>query len=182
MSDGEAQARWLNILAPLETPIVAESARWGDSRYDAPITQDDWRRGRDAVMAQMEGNAARLVQQLQEAGYYPALDPPTFSQLEPVFADELRLALSAPEGDIYFTTDGSDPRLPVTGEVAQSAVRYTEPLTLDSATEVRARVRVGDTWSALEETTFRRAGQGPMYRSQKSCTIHRAAKRMNLWN
>jgi hypothetical protein len=75
LSDANSQARWTSINAVIEQAIIAESARWGDTREEIPITQDDWFRARDDVLAQMEGNAERLIDLAREAGYYPAIDP-----------------------------------------------------------------------------------------------------------
>jgi hypothetical protein len=63
--------------------------------------------------------------------------------------------MEAQEGTIYYTIDGSDPRLPVTGEVAPNALVYQSPLVLPDTTHVKARALAGDVWSALHEATFR---------------------------
>jgi len=57
-------------------------------------------------------------------------------------------------GSIYYTLDGSDPRLPG-GAVSPSAVLYDgNGLQLDASVEVRARVLLGGEWSALDAATF----------------------------
>jgi hypothetical protein len=55
---------------------------------------------------------------------------------------------------IYYTTDGSDPRQPVTGAVAPTATAYTGPVILTSTTQIKARLWAGE-WSALNEATFK---------------------------
>jgi hypothetical protein len=149
LSDANSQARWMSINGVIEQAIIGESARWGDTREQTPITQEDWFKARDEVLAQMEGNAARLVALAREMGYYPALDPPTFERR----GDELTMSAPSQAGVIYYTIDGSDPRRAVDGTVAPTASRYSGPLTLTSSTRVRARVFDGDTlvWSALNE-------------------------------
>ncbi|MEZ4621020.1 MAG: hypothetical protein R2867_36725 [Caldilineaceae bacterium] len=37
------------------------------------------------------------------AGYYPPLDPPQFAPRQQVFPTELQLAISAAEGEVYYT-------------------------------------------------------------------------------
>src|SRR4030095_12344474 len=58
-----------------------------------------------------------------------------------------------PSGTIYFTKDGSDPRL-WGGAISPTAQLYSTPLVLTNATFLRARVRDGANWSALVEATF----------------------------
>jgi hypothetical protein len=167
LSDEISQQRWQDLADNIETAIVAESARWGDARYETPITQDDWFHANTQVLAQMEGNAARLLAEARAAGYYPAIDPPLFSQFGGEFAETLTVTLEAAQGTIYYTTDGSDPRTPVAGEAAPTAVAYAGPIELASATTIKARLRDGERWSALAEARFIRRGQhGDLYISE----------------
>ncbi len=161
LSDENAKARWLAITDVIEPAIVAESARWGDVRFEEPITPADWQHARAYVLAQMDGNGDKLIRLLREENYYPAIDPPQWSQIGGLFEDSLTLKMSAPAGSIYYTLDGSDPRKRVTGEVSDSAIVYTEPLEISAETTVKSRLKEGDTWSAMREATFIRVGQHP---------------------
>jgi hypothetical protein len=163
LTEARAQARWLEINRPIEQAIAGESARWGDTRYpDDPIDRDDWIRARDGVLAQMAGNGDRLIALAREAGYYPPLDPPEFSHAGGRVTPGFELTMTAPQGVIYFTTDGSDPRVAGTGAITPAAQAYTGPLTLITTTHLMARALAGDLapntapiWSALHEATFR---------------------------
>jgi hypothetical protein len=166
LSPTAAQARWTQITAPLTNAIVAESARWGDARYATPITQADWQRAVANVAAQMADNDQRLLALLRDAGYYPLLEPPHFvppSTTTPGFSETLTLTLRADQGAIYYTLDGTDPRLAGSGALAPTAAPYRTPLLLTTTTTVKARSRrvaeSGVTWSALAAQTFVRAGQ-----------------------
>lgn len=168
LTDARAQARWLSLNHQIEQAMISESARWGDTRFERPLTQEDWFKARDDVLAQMDGNAARLIALARTAGYYPPLDPPIFNQsggrIEPGF----RLTMSLPDVPstpgkpvIYYTTDGSDPRSAVTGAVAPGASVYQAPLVLTGATTLKARAWSENggagsepTWSALNEASF----------------------------
>jgi hypothetical protein len=177
LSDANAQARWIEINSAIEQAIIAESARWGDTRENAPITQEDWFKARDDVLAQMEGNAARLIALARQAGYYPAIDPPLLSRHSStvVAGDKLTMSVRPSHaGTIYYTTDGSDPRCPGTGKASPYAQKYSGPLTLTATTHIKARVFRGDpsalldseAWSALSEAVFvsepaRKPGQDP---------------------
>ena len=63
------------------------------------------------------------------------------------------LSISAAAGSIYYTLDGSDPRLPG-GAVAPGALAYAGPLVVVAPTRVRARALDAATWSALNDATF----------------------------
>lgn len=169
LTDANAQARWQQINAPIELAIIGESARWGDALFDPPLTQADWRIARDNVMVQMEGNAARLISLARQVGYYPEIDPPQFSQQGGLVPPGFELRLDAPDGRdghatvspsvIYYTTDGSDPRQPVSGAIAPAALPYQLPLSLTTTTQVKARLYKNSAstqpiWSALNEAAF----------------------------
>ncbi len=187
LTDAAAQSRWREINAPIELAIIGESMRWGDARYEPPITQDDWIQARNKVSAQMAGNAANVIAQARQMGYYPDLDPPDFRPQGGMVPVGIQLsilpdqsassdsgpnqAILRPDGDVYFTLDGSDPRSPVTGAVAAGAKRYQGPLVLTSTTQVKARTLTNDPaaparnrWSALNEATF--TVQSPAQRGQ----------------
>jgi hypothetical protein len=162
LTETNAQARWLNINRPIEQAIIGESARWGDTRFESPLTHTDWLRARDDVLAQMDGNAARLIALAREAGYYPALDPPLLNQQGRRVTAGFEVAMKLPassSGLIFFTTDGTDPRQPVTGTVAPAANIYRRPLILTGTVRIKARVFEKGSWSALNEAVFSLEGE-----------------------
>jgi hypothetical protein len=56
-------------------------------------------------------------------------------------------------GDIYYTLDNSDPRLPG-GEISATSLKYSAPLTIQSSVTVRARLYSQRNWSPLATSTF----------------------------
>nr|NIV00838.1 hypothetical protein [Phycisphaerae bacterium] len=64
------------------------------------------------------------------------------------------LTLTVTAGTIYYTLDGTDPRMQITGAVAPQALVYQAPLVLTTTTQVKARALQDETWSALNEATF----------------------------
>jgi len=87
-----------------------------------------------AVAALLGGFALHHERGAAHAPTEPAT--PRFSASGGYYERNLRLELSAPEGDVLFTTDGSVP-------TRENATRYARPLLLDAAsgvTVVRARV------------------------------------------
>jgi hypothetical protein len=59
-------------------------------------------------------------------------------------------------GDVWYTTDGTDPRVAFTGAVSSRALRYDPlaPPALASSVTIRARALQGAVWSALTEASF----------------------------
>lgn len=160
LSEANAQARWQTLADALAPAIVAESARWGDGRYEDPITPADWDDANERVLEQMVGNGERLLAQMRERGFYPLPAPPGLSQFGGEFTEQLELSMESVGGTIYYTLDGSDPRAAGTGQPSPSAHVYTEPLVLRDATKVRARTRdESGAWSALADAHFWRVGQ-----------------------
>src|SRR5256885_4845355 len=94
-----------------------------------------------------------VLGQLRAKGWYPAVVAPSFNQFGGNVPYGFQLPMSGPAGTIYYTRDGSDPRL--TGEaVSPTALVYSGPLTLNQSAQIKARVLSGGVWSALTDATF----------------------------
>jgi hypothetical protein len=147
LTPGPAQARWMQRATEIDRAIVAESARWG-----AGNTRQTWLSAQASVLSWFPQRASILLNQLRNAGLYPQISAPGFSALGGLVPPGYALALTNPNpsGVIYFTTDGSDPRL-WGGALAPAAQLYSTPLVLTNATLLRARVRDGANWSAHVE-------------------------------
>ena len=154
LTDENAVSAWMEVNNGLEPAIVAESARWGDARYDDPIDLDDWHSARDDVVQQMQGNAEKLSELAREAGYYPTLDPPVIEPHGEEFEGAITVTMDSSEGVTYVTVDGSDPRIIGGGDVSSTAFAYTGPIALTQTTRIRARTLLGNEWSALTEADF----------------------------
>jgi len=149
----------------IEDAVIGESARWGAGR----TRDDDWRRALERLSGVMESNVPRMISAVRRntrggGGLYPPNDPPFFSQHGGSISAGFDLAMELPEettGTILFTIDGSDPRVPVTGEVSTSAQEYSAPVTLSDSAFVRARTLTDGVWSALNEAVFTVEGVSP---------------------
>jgi hypothetical protein len=65
------------------------------------------------------------------------------------------LAIAALAGTVYYTLDGTDPRLPrAAGAVSPTALTYTGPVILNGNARVFSRARVGNVWSPPAITTY----------------------------
>jgi hypothetical protein len=111
----------------------------------------------------MIGNGARLLAALRAEGFYPGINPPWFSHSAGTIAAGSGISLSNPNasGTIYYTLDGSDPRLPG-GGVSPNAVSGTGPVSIVTSRELKARVFSGSTWSALNHATYLVEGGAPI--------------------
>jgi hypothetical protein len=100
-------------------------------------------------------------QMFRDAGLWPLTEPPVFSQfggsVPPAYQLSITsaVATAGQAATIYYTTDGTDPRLPG-GALAASALLYTDPLLITNLVTIRARARntANAEWSALTEATF----------------------------
>ena len=57
-----------------------------------------------------ESNSRSIIRELRSRNLYPSIDPPIYSQHGGIVPSDFDLAVTAAEGNIYYTTDGSDPR------------------------------------------------------------------------
>ncbi len=137
--------------------LTGEAARWGDAQHaTSPITPKDWR---DAVQDKMENyfpfRAQNVLDQLRDAGLFPALSAPALSQESGEVPTGFAVTLSHtnPGGEVFFTMDGSDPRA-IGGGISNDAMNYDLPIIIKRSTVVRARVKDGSTWSPIIEGSY----------------------------
>jgi hypothetical protein len=147
--------RILRRAQQIDLAIIAESARWGAAKRATPYTKQHW----DAeinriVMNYLPTRTQTVLGQFKTVGWYPNIDPPAFSQRGGYVPRDFSLQLSAGAGTIYYTLDGSDPRLPGGAINGSRASTYVQPIRLAASTHVKVRLRSGNTWSALNEALF----------------------------
>ena len=151
-------SRFYQLAQSIDRAVVPESARWGDVAQPGTVfnRNDHWLPERNRLLNSLFPQRSQIVlQQLRDANLYPLLDAPTFNQHGGSVPAGFQLAIAAPAGAIFFTTDGSDPRLAGSGAVSPSAIAYSAPFTLPGGTTtVNTRSRSGATWSALTQATF----------------------------
>ncbi|MBN2314809.1 MAG: lamin tail domain-containing protein, partial [Sedimentisphaerales bacterium] len=139
--------------------VVCESARWGDNRIEQGgvryTRNEHWVAQRDWLLNSYFPQRTRIVfNQIKSDGLYPDIDPPEFTVGTGQSLMDLTFRIENPNssGQIYYTTDGTDPRQSLTGLPAGTL--YTRSVTLHGSAYVKARVRSGVTWSPLSETIF----------------------------
>ena len=148
--------RYRDLADHIELSIFAETARWGDDNLNPPQDIEDWRRERDWMLGTYLPQRSDVVfKQFRAAGLYPALSAPNLSQFGGTVLPGFSLTLSHTNaaGQIYFTVNGADPRLPG-GALAPYAQLYTSPIPINGTTFLRARVINSTNWSAIVEAPF----------------------------
>lgn len=100
-----------------------------------------------------------IMQHFQGQGLLSAPGVPTFSQFggRVPTGYQLTMTTSAAGATIYYTTDGTDPRVMFTGAVAPTATAYVagQPVRLGESVVVKARARTSaGVWTAVNEARF----------------------------
>lgn len=147
----------------LKKSMIAESARWGDFTKEPPFTIDDWTAEiNDIYKRYFPFRTDIVLGQLKTAGLYLLFNPPVFIkdnvQLDKdayTVSGNYQVALSASTGQLYYTLDGTDPRL-IGDQINPTAKEITTggTLNLQGTSLIKARVKSGDRWSALAEVKF----------------------------
>ena len=158
-----AEQRWMNRASQIDLAVIAESARWGDYRRDvhrweaagpfALYTKEHWLAEQDFLMNDFFPNRTYVfINQLRQGDLFPDVDAPQFRVNDDLnFSKEIQkgdiLTMSAAEGEIYYTTDGSDPAS-TQSEDAGATVLVSE------SAEKRVSVpkdNIGTTWRRLTD-------------------------------
>ncbi len=103
-----------------------------------------------------------LLNHLAAAGFLASAKAPALRQFGGRVPAGWELTMSAAIGEIYYTTDGTDPRVMFTGTAAPTALRYIGGVHLEEDTRIKARTLEGNTWSALSEALFSVTSVGPV--------------------
>ena len=132
----------------IQVSFLAESARWGER------TPASWQSYQDNLINNhFPGLTATMIQRFKDAGMYPSVDAPVFSQHGGDVTAGFQLTMTSTEPTIYYTVDGSDPRVsgtaPVTNPpltvVAENALKtvYIPTTATDGFTDRRSQPWTG---------------------------------------
>jgi hypothetical protein len=138
LTPANAQQRFRSRMDEIDLAIIGESARWGRGK-----TRDaTWLPACNGVLNNYLAQRRDIViGQFRQRGWFPSLDAPLYSVMntEVVPGQTVRLAGTS---TFYYTTDGSDPRLPEGGiNPAATVVAAT-----NGPTGPRTLVARGATW------------------------------------
>ncbi len=119
LTSSSSSARYMARAGEIDRAIVGESARWGDSiRSNQPYTRVDWIAERDRLVNQyFSGRTETVLSHLRQAGFYPSISPPDLLvKGKPQRGGNINagdaITLGAIAGTVWYTLDGSDPRVP----------------------------------------------------------------------
>ncbi len=159
LTPAKAGALYEARMTEIATAIVADTARWQPSSSVAALPWDrdqewtnEWKYLRNTFFPQ---RTTRLIDQLRKhSGWWP-MAPPVLNSSGGSVPAGFEVTFTVSTGRAYFTTDGSDPRLPggTVNPAARSAVGGGVA-TIDRPVVVKARVYTGTDWSALVESYF----------------------------
>lgn len=151
----------------IEVAMIGESARWGDTKSTDPYTRDDhWIPQVDKMRNDLfPFRTDILIEQLDNGGLWSTLDAPVFYKDQKI-TYETEIPVSDPvtiqvvnsnsSGNIWYTTDGSDPRMPggLANPLAQSGGSDEVELIFDHSAVLKVRIQSQDEWSAIKEIRF----------------------------
>jgi len=163
LTNSRVTAVWDSSCNVISKSMICEIARWGDER-GAVYDYEHWKEECNDVRVDLIGRADKYVAEVKKSGMYPDISPPLFKNgSKTIFTNTynskenffLTISLENPGGKIYFTTDGSDPRMwDLTGNVSAAAIEVSgieAALIITQPTTVKARIKDSDTWSPLHE-------------------------------
>jgi hypothetical protein len=152
-------------IAQIDRVIIGESARWGDTRSSIPHTRADWVVIENNILSQfIQPRSTFVLNWLKNAGLYPSVDAPVFYinnsyQYGGHAATGSQLSMTKSIGVIWYTLDGSDPRVPGSGGTIMTSTLVPE----NAAKKVLVpTVVVNDAWkggSAFDDSSWT-AGTG----------------------
>lgn len=116
--------------AELATSIIPETARWGNQ--NTPFyTPDTFQNAISWLANDYPNGDARprvetVIQHMRAANLFPDVDAPLLSQYGGEVSPGVEIAINHDEGNLYYTTDGSDPRLE-DGSINPDAILIGDP-------------------------------------------------------
>ncbi len=105
-------ARINNRANQINMAIIAESARWGDSKTGSPYTKATWETAVNGVRSWISGRIPTLLGQFRGKNWFPAINAPTPNIQSGLVTPGAILYFTGTTGTTYYTTNGTDPRVP----------------------------------------------------------------------
>ena len=166
-SPDSALKRLNKRIIEVDAAVIAESARWGDSkRTGAPYTKNNqWIPEIEKIRNRFIPLRTNIViDQLKQAGLYPLIQAPVIrnqanilNETDIIFTSPLSIVIENPNssGTIYYTLNGTDPRK--TGGGINTGTLFSLNdinLNVSASAQIKARVLSNGQWSALQQVNF----------------------------
>ena len=154
-----AVLRFRARMAEIDDAIVCEAARWG--HVPSQRRRSDWLKSCQDCLNFIEERVPILISCYRQLGWYPSIDAPAVTNAagerllggETVGTGARVFATGGEDGTVWYTTDGSDPRLEggaVNATAAEFPLGEGLPVPSDGLS-LKLRVRTaGGEWSAIE--------------------------------
>jgi hypothetical protein len=166
-SSEKSLARLNKRIDEVDLAVIAESARWGDSKTVSYAfnKNDHWLPEVNKIRNKfIPYRNNKVLAQLRNAGLYSTTKPPEISGPSGKITDsfyslgtsaEVKIDNQNSSGVIYYTLDGSDPRS-VGGAIANTAKSGESDinLTINKSTMLKTRILYNSIWSSLEQVDF----------------------------
>ena len=123
--------------------IIAEAARWGDSKRSSPFDKPNWTSAVNSLISTINGRHSVFLGHLQMANLYPNLDAPVYNQHGGSVPSGFNVTMTNTSGVMYYMADGGDPRL-VGGAINSAATLF------DPASSNVTLFPLGDAWKYLD--------------------------------
>ena len=168
MTPARNDARLRTRCAQIEKAMKSECARWYANSATNFRTFASWTAARDSVLnTWLPANTTTVLNTFRTRGFYPALaenrEAPTLNQQGGAVAAGFQPNFAGPSApvsaQIYYTTDGTDPRLPG-GGISSKAQLFSLGTSaalsgLTKSTVIKSRQKNPTTgWSAMNEALF----------------------------
>ncbi|HRZ47389.1 MAG TPA: lamin tail domain-containing protein [Candidatus Paceibacterota bacterium] len=138
LTPANAQKRFRARMDEIDLAIIAESARWGRGKTRDANWLPVCNTVLDTYLAQRRDI---LIGQFRARGWFPSIDAPVVSDLNATVPSGHPLRISSTRA-FYYTTDGSDPRLP-DGSISPSAIAVASG---SESTGPRTLIPLGAEW------------------------------------
>lgn len=120
MTPEKTRARLLERCDQVERAFYAEAARWDE--YRTPAT---WESAKNSYVSNiLPGRTQTVINQFRSAGFMAGIEAPAFNRHGGEVQAGFALSMTAQAGTIYYTLDGTDPRLPG-GALSPSAIEFS---------------------------------------------------------
>jgi len=139
MTPEKTRSRLQERCDEMDSPFRAEAERWNYRSHSSWSSAKN-----DALRNLLPGRTASALNQFRSAGFYPSTEAPVYNQHGGSVSAGFNLTMSNRGGTIYYSMDGSDPRLPG-GALHPAAQEF------DNGELTVTEIPEGSEWSYLDD-------------------------------